>query len=159
MLLTLSTTHEPATELGFLLHKNPERVHTTEMSFGVVTVVYPEASTDRCTAALLVEVDPVGLVRGRKGPKGASLSLANYVNDRPYAASSFLSVAMNKAFGTALTGRSKERQDLADAPIPLELHRVSADSPFHLRPPPLRWLRAAGQLRSSSFHRCPSRSE
>lgn len=122
MLLTLSTTHEPATDLGFLLHKNPERVHTTEMPFGTVTVVYPEASDERCTAALFVEVDPVGLVRDRKGPKGNEFSLAHYVNDRPYAASSFLSVAMNKVFGTALTGRSKERPELADTPIPFTIH-------------------------------------
>ena len=91
MLLTLSTTHEPATDLGFLLHKNPERVHAVEMPFGTVTVVYPEATAERCTAALLVEVDPVGLVRNRKGPKGNEFSLAHYVNDRPYAASPSLS--------------------------------------------------------------------
>jgi len=83
MLLAVSTTHEPATDLGFLLHKNPERVHATEMPFGTVQVVYPEATTERCTAALLVEVDPVGLVRDRRGPKGNEFSLAHYVNDRP----------------------------------------------------------------------------
>lgn len=122
MLLTLSTTHEPATDLGYLLHKNPDSLHTTDMPFGTVTVVYPQATVDRCTAALLVEVDPVGLVRHRKGPKGNELSLAHYVNDRPYAASSFLSVAMNKVFGTALTGRSKERPELAGRAIPLTVH-------------------------------------
>jgi 3' terminal RNA ribose 2'-O-methyltransferase Hen1 len=122
MLLTISTTHEPATDLGFLLHKNPERVHTADMSFGPVHVVYSEASNERCTAALLVEVDPVGLVRGRKGPKGNDFSLDQYVNDRPYAASSFLSVAINKVFGTALTGRSKERPELAETPIPMSAH-------------------------------------
>jgi 3' terminal RNA ribose 2'-O-methyltransferase Hen1 len=122
MLLTLSTTHEPATDLGFLLHKNPDRVHTTEMSFGTVTVVYPEATPERCTAALLVEIDPVGLVRDRRGPKGNEFSLAHYVNDRPYAASSFLSVSMNKVFGTALTGRSKERPELAEMAIPWTVH-------------------------------------
>jgi 3' terminal RNA ribose 2'-O-methyltransferase Hen1 len=122
MLLTISTTHEPATDLGFLLHKNPDRVHAVEMSFGVVRVVYSEATSARCTAAVLVEVDPVGLVRGRKGPKGNDFSLAQYVNDRPYAASSFLSVAINKLFGTALSGRSKERPDLAETPIPVEAH-------------------------------------
>ena len=122
MLLTISTTHEPATDLGFLLHKNPDRAFSTELPFGEVHVVYPEATEARCTAALLVEIDPVGLVRdrkGRSGPKGNDFSLAHYVNDRPYAASSFLSVAMNKVFGTALGGRSKERPDLAETPIPL----------------------------------------
>src|SRR5258708_7973515 len=122
MILTISTTHEPATDLGFLLHKNPERVHTTDMSFGPVHVVFPEASDERCTAALLVEVDPVGLVRNRKGPKGNDFSLDQYVNDRPYAASSFLSVAINKLFGTALSGRSKERPELAETPIPVSAH-------------------------------------
>jgi len=122
MLLSITTTYQPATDLGFLLHKNPERLQTTDMSFGQVHVVYPEASTDRCTAALLVEIDPVGLVRDRKGPKGNDFSLAQYVNDRPYAASSFLSVAINKVFGTALSGRSKERPELADTPMPFSVH-------------------------------------
>jgi 3' terminal RNA ribose 2'-O-methyltransferase Hen1 len=120
MLLTISTTHEPATDLGFLLHKHPDRLHSTQLPFGTAHVVYPEAEKGRCTAGLLVEVDPVGLVRDRKGgPKGSDFSLGQYVNDRPYAASSFMSVALNKCFGTALTGRSKERPELADIPIPL----------------------------------------
>lgn len=119
MLLTISTTHEPATDLGFLLHKHPERVHTVTLPFGEAHVFYPQAGEDACTAALLVEVDPVGLVRDRKGPKGNFGSLAQYVNDRPYAASSFLSVALNKCFGTAMGGRSKERPDLAAEPLSL----------------------------------------
>ncbi len=121
MLLTLTTTHNPATDLGFLLHKNPQRVHAAELPFGKITVVFPEATAEQCTVALLVEIDPVGLVRDRKGLKGNEYSLAHYVNDRPYVASSFLSVAMKKVFGTALTGRSKERPDLAETPIPLTL--------------------------------------
>jgi len=48
--------------------------------------------------------------------------LEEYVNDRPYAASSFLSVAIARTFGTAMTGRSKERQELADTALPLEAH-------------------------------------
>ena len=121
MLLTISTTHEPATDLGFLLHKNPERVHATDMSFGTARVVYSEASEQRCTAAVLVEIDPIALVRDRKkGPKGNEFSLAQYVNDRPYAASSFLSVTMSKLFGTAMSGRSKERPELAETAIPVE---------------------------------------
>ena len=122
MLLTLSTTHQPATDLGFLLHKNPARSHLVEMSFGKVHVVYPEADAERCAAALIVEVDPIGLVRDRKGPKGNDFALASYVNDRPYAASSFLSVAINKVFGTAMTGRSKERPELAATALPFEVH-------------------------------------
>jgi 3' terminal RNA ribose 2'-O-methyltransferase Hen1 len=122
MLLTISTTHRPATDLGYLLHKNPAGVHSRQLPFGHAHLVYPEAGEAKCTAALVVEVDPVGLVRNRKGPAGAKdagASLAQYVNDRPYAASSFLSVAMTNLLGSALAGRSRERPELAEAAIPL----------------------------------------
>ena len=92
MLLTISTTRQPATDLGYLLHKNPARVQAFELSFGRAHVFYPEASEERCTAALLLDVDPIGLVRGR----GALLT--DYINDRPYVASSFLSVAIARGF-------------------------------------------------------------
>jgi 3' terminal RNA ribose 2'-O-methyltransferase Hen1 len=120
LLLTITTTHSPATDLGFLLHKNPERHQVTELNFGTAHVFYPEASEDRCTAAVLVDVDPIELVRNRRGPAGNDFSLAQYVNDRPYAASSFLSVALAKLFSTAMSGRSKERPELAEQAIPLE---------------------------------------
>jgi 3' terminal RNA ribose 2'-O-methyltransferase Hen1 len=120
VLLTISTTQRPATDLGYLLHKNPERHHTAEVGFGTLHVVFPEASDTRCTVALLAEVDPVGLVRDQRGPAANDFSLAQYVNDRPYAASSFLSSAIAKMFGTAMSGRSKERPELAGEPIPLE---------------------------------------
>lgn len=120
MLLTLTTTHEPATDLGYLLHKNPGAVRSVDMWFGRAHVFYPEATGERCTAALLLEVDPIGLVR-RKGRGAEPVSLEPYVNDRPYVASSFMSVALAKVFGTAMTGRSAERQELADTPIPLEI--------------------------------------
>jgi 3' terminal RNA ribose 2'-O-methyltransferase Hen1 len=119
MLLTITTTHQPATDLGYLLHKNPARLHSFELSFGQAHVFYPEATSDRCTAALLLEVDPVGLVRNRKGPAGEGGTLDQYVNDRPYVASSFLSVAISRVFGSALGGRSKGRPELAQTPIPL----------------------------------------
>jgi 3' terminal RNA ribose 2'-O-methyltransferase Hen1 len=119
MLLTITSSASPATDLGFLLHKNPDRVHEKELPFGVARVCYPEASADRCTAALIVDIDPVELVRGRRGQQANSFSLSQYVNDRPYAASSFMSVAINKLFGTAMTGRSKDRPDLAEQPLPL----------------------------------------
>src|SRR5258708_2683017 len=117
MLLTLSTTHSPATDLGYLLHKRPDRVQTFELSFGRAHVFYPEATPERCTAALLLDVDPVGLVRNRRGPAGEGFSLEQYVNDRPYVASSFLSVAIAQVFGSALAGRSKERASLAASAI------------------------------------------
>lgn len=120
MLLTITNTQNPATDLGYLLHKSPFRLHSFEQVYGTAYVFYPEASANRCTAALLLEIDPVGLVRGRRGPSGEGHALEEYVNDRPYAASSFLSVAMARIFGTAMTGRSKERQEIADTALPLE---------------------------------------
>ena len=120
MLLTITTTHQPATDLGYLLHKNPRRLHSFELSFGEAHVFYPEATPERCTAALLLDVDPVALVRNRKGPAGEGGTLAQYVNDRPYVASSFLSVAISRVLGSALGGRSKDRPKLAATPIPLQ---------------------------------------
>ena len=119
MLLTLTTTHEPATDLGFLLRKNPARLQSFNLTFGKAHVFYPETTLERCTMALLVEVDPVGLVRNRRGPAGEGGALEQYVNDRPYAASSFLSVAIAEVFGSALSGKSKERPELAEMPLPL----------------------------------------
>ena len=120
MLLTITYTGNPPTDLGYLLHKSPSRVHSFEQVFGKAHVFYPETSAERCTAALLLEIDAIGLVRNRRGPSGEARVLEQYVNDRPYAASSFLSVAIARTFGTAITGRSKERQELADTPLPLE---------------------------------------
>lgn len=120
MLLTLTTTWSPATDLGYLLHKNPARVQTFELSFGHAHVFYPQADAGRCTAALLLDVDPVWLVRGRKGPAGQAGTLDQYVNDRPYVASSLMSVAIAQVFGTALAGRCKDRPGLVNMPLPLE---------------------------------------
>ncbi|MGI8854244.1 MAG: 3' terminal RNA ribose 2'-O-methyltransferase Hen1 [Thermomicrobiales bacterium] len=114
MLLTLSTTYTPATDLGFLLHKNPARAQTFPLSFGQAHVFYPEATETRCTAALVLDIDPIGLVRGRYG------SAQQYVSDRPYVASSFLSVALTQIFRSAMAGQSKERPALAATPILLE---------------------------------------
>ena len=101
-----------------LLRKNPERMHSFELSFGKAHLFYPEATQERCTAALLLDVDPVGLVRGKRVQREGG-TLDRYVNDRPYVLSSFLSVAMGRALGTAMTGRSKGRQELAERKIPL----------------------------------------
>src|SRR5947208_8525331 len=121
MLLTISYSGKTATDLGYLLHKSPFRVHSFDQVFGKAHVFYPETAPERCTAALLLEIDPIGLVRNRRGPSGEAHALEEYVNDRPYAASSFLSVAIARTFGTAITGKSKERQELADTPLPLEV--------------------------------------
>ena len=117
MLLTITTTHAPATDLGYLLGKNPARTQSFDLSFGRAHVYYPEAAEQRCTAALLLDVDPVGLIRRAPGAEGFGLS--QYTNDRPYVASSFLSVAIGRVFGQALGGRCRDRPALAEQPIPL----------------------------------------
>jgi 3' terminal RNA ribose 2'-O-methyltransferase Hen1 len=119
MLLTITTTHAPATDLGYLLHKNPVRAQSFNLSFGQAHVFYPEATDERCTAALLLDIDPVALVRGHHGE---GRTLAQYVNDRPYVASSFLSVAIAQIYGSALGGRCKERPEIAETALPLEVH-------------------------------------
>jgi 3' terminal RNA ribose 2'-O-methyltransferase Hen1 len=116
MLLTITTTHRPASDLGYLLHKHPDRCQSFDMSFGKARVFYPEVGPEQCSACLLLDVDPVGLVRGKNAN---SFTLAQYVNDRPYAASSFMSVALAQVFGSALQGRCKDRPELATTPIPL----------------------------------------
>lgn len=115
MLLTITTTHQPATDLGYLLHKHPARCQTFDLHFGQVHIFYPEATAARCTAAMLLDVDPVRLVRRHKG----SFMLTQHTNDRPYTASSFLSTAIAQVYGSALNGRSTERQDLAETAIDL----------------------------------------
>ena len=120
MLLTITTTHRPATDLGYLLHKNPGRFQSFPLSFGRAEVFYPVADADRCTAVLLLDIDPVGLTRPKAGASNSAGWLQQYVNDRPYVASSHLSVAIASVFNSALAGSSRERPELAQQPIPLE---------------------------------------
>lgn len=119
MLMTITNTTPPATDLGYLLHKNPVRLHTRDLPFGRAHVFYPKADDRECTAAILLEVDPVGLVRGRSDLSGDSGPLDQYVNDRPYVASSFMSVAIGRVFATAMSGRCKDRPELAASPLAL----------------------------------------
>ncbi|WP_306361271.1 3' terminal RNA ribose 2'-O-methyltransferase Hen1 [Nocardia sp. CC227C] len=125
MLLTITCTRPEgaawtADDLGYLLHKNPAKVQAFEQSYGMAHVLYPEATERRCTAALLLEVDPVRLVRGKQ--RGTpEFSLGQYVNDRPYAASSLLSVAIAKVFGSALHGRCAQRPELPELALPLRI--------------------------------------
>ncbi len=112
MLLTITSTTAPATDLGYLLGKDPARFQTFDFAFGKAHVFYPEALPERCTAALLLDIDPIGLVRNQRG------ALEQYVNDRPYVASSFLSVALGQVYRSALAGTSRERQSLADTALP-----------------------------------------
>lgn len=124
MLLTLSAARTavlpvPA-DLGHLLHKHPDRVQTFDVHGGTAHVFYPEITADRCTVALVLEVDPVALVRGRSGTRDGFV-LGQYVNDRPYVASSLLSAAMAKVLGSALHGRSNGHEDLAAAALDLTI--------------------------------------
>jgi 3' terminal RNA ribose 2'-O-methyltransferase Hen1 len=128
VLLTVTTTHRPATDLGYLLVKHPDRQHSFDMPTGTAHVFYPQADETRCTAALLLDVDPLRLIatrgKGRGRNAGATpdgFTLGQYVNDRPYAASSLLSSALSKVFRSALHGSSKDRPELATTPIPLEI--------------------------------------
>jgi 3' terminal RNA ribose 2'-O-methyltransferase Hen1 len=118
VLLTITTTYQPATDLGYLLAKHPAKLQRFDLSFGNAYVFYPEATPTRCTAALMLDVDPVALSRGRKA--GGGPPLEPYVNDRPYVASSFLSVAIARVFGSALGGRCRERPELVGEPLPLQ---------------------------------------
>jgi 3' terminal RNA ribose 2'-O-methyltransferase Hen1 len=124
MLLTITTTHQPATDLGYLLHKNPVRMQTFSLNFGRAHVFYPEASVERCTAALLLEINTVHLVRDRD----KAFALEQYVNDRPYVASSFLSVALSEVFRTAMNGRCEQRSELVVSVIPLRAQLAAVPS-------------------------------
>jgi 3' terminal RNA ribose 2'-O-methyltransferase Hen1 len=117
MLLTITNLTAPATDLGYLLHKHPDKVQEVPLSFGKAHVFYPEATGERCTAALLLEVDTVALARGHHD--GGDAPLEPYVNDRPYVASSLLSVALSRVFGTALHGRCEKRPELATQALSL----------------------------------------
>ncbi|MGQ0631111.1 MAG: 3' terminal RNA ribose 2'-O-methyltransferase Hen1 [Sporichthyaceae bacterium] len=121
MLLTLSTTMPQADDLGYLVHKHPDKAQTFETASGTAHVFWPESTPERATVALLLEVDPIALVRG-KGRRDQAFALAQYVNDRPYAASSMLAVALGKVFRTAMSGRCDARPDLVTRPLPLEVH-------------------------------------
>ena len=117
MLLTITYTGQNTTDLGYLLYKNPYRPQLFELNHGKAYVFYPEASDARTTAALLVDIDPIDLARGKAGTKGGGLF--DYVNDRPYVSSSFMSTAISRVFGTAMTGRADSRQALSDSALDL----------------------------------------
>ena len=122
MLLTITTTHRPADDLGYLLFKHPGRVQSFTESMGTAHVFYPQVGADSCTAALLLEVDPIRLVRRGKVRDADGFALGSYVNDRPYAAGSMLALTLKSVFGTAMTGRCAARPELAATAIPLQIH-------------------------------------
>ena len=118
MLLTIKTTHKPATDLGFLLHKHPDRFQSVKLSMGQAHVFYPQATTEETTIALLLDIDPIDMVRTNKQLSGKNFNLGQYVNDRPYVASSFMSNAIAKAFSTALNGKCTGKPELVTVKMP-----------------------------------------
>ena len=133
MLFSLSTTHRPATDLGYLLAKRPGRTQSFDVGFGAVHITWPEATDERATMAMLLDIDPIGLVRGKAGQHQDG-PLAAYVNDRPYVSSSFFSVALSKVLSSAMNGNCRDRAQLVEVAIPLtaELHVVSCKGGAHL---------------------------
>lgn len=129
MLLTINYRGQNTQDLGYLLHKNPSRPQEFTLNHGKAYVFYPELSDHSTTAALLLDIDPIDLARGKAGSSGGGLF--RYVNDRPYVSSSFMSTAISKLFGTAMSGRCKEKQELADSPLPFtaKIHMLSVPDP------------------------------
>ncbi|WP_163379590.1 3' terminal RNA ribose 2'-O-methyltransferase Hen1 [Cyclobacterium sp. SYSU L10401] len=121
MLLTITTTHQPATDLGFLLHKHPDKFQSVDLSIGQAHIFYPESAEAKTTVALLLDIDPTDMVRGARNLAGKGFALGQYVNDRPYVASSFMSVALSKAFSTAMNGKCEDRPELVSTKLPFEI--------------------------------------
>jgi hypothetical protein len=121
MLLNITTTHQPATDLGYLLHKHPDKFQSVELSVGKAHIFYPEVTESRTTISLLLDIDPIEMIRSGRKIGGEGFALGHYVNDRPYVASSFMSVAIAKAFSTALNGRCNDKPELVNQPLPFEV--------------------------------------
>lgn len=116
MLLEIKTTHQPATDLGYLLHKHPDKLQSVELAVGCAHIYYTEADAHSCTACLLLDINPVDLVRG--GGRQAFLQ-EHYVNDKPYTSGSFMGTAMVKAFGSAMNGTCHAKPELVQTALPL----------------------------------------
>lgn len=129
MLLNITTVRQPATDLGYLLHKHPDKFQSVELSVGKAHVFYPKATEDKTTVSLLLDIDPIDMVRGAKGMGSDSFALGHYVNDRTYVASSFMSVAIAKAFSSALNGRCKDKPELVEEKLPLEVLITALPAP------------------------------
>jgi 3' terminal RNA ribose 2'-O-methyltransferase Hen1 len=119
VLITLTSTAPSASDLSHLLRKHPAKAQSFDLAVGTAHVVYPEATDDRCTVALLLEVDPIALVRSTRFRSAGAASITHYVNDRPYASSSMLAVALGQVFRTAMGGRSDTFPELAASALPL----------------------------------------
>lgn len=129
MILNITTTHKPATDLGYLLHKHPDKFQTFNLSVGKAHIFYPEISKNRATISLLLDIDPIGMVRNARRQGGDNFLIGKYVNDRPYVASSFMSNAISKTFSTAMNGRCKDKPELVNKPLPFEVVITSLPAP------------------------------
>ncbi|MCC7245189.1 MAG: 3' terminal RNA ribose 2'-O-methyltransferase Hen1 [Saprospiraceae bacterium] len=121
MLINITTTHKPASDLGYLLHKHPDKFQSFELSVGKAHVFYPEMSENKATISLLIDIDPIELVRSARNLGGEGFTLGQYVNDRPYVTSSFSSVALSRVFSSAMNGRCKDKPELVDVQLPFEV--------------------------------------
>ncbi|MCP3660417.1 MAG: hypothetical protein GY830_08980 [Bacteroidetes bacterium] len=126
MLLTIKTTHNPAKDIGWIFHKNPKNLRTINWKYGKLHIFYPKLSDEVCEIALLMEINIIDIIRSSRNKK---LRLDQYVNDRPFVSSSFLSVAMTKAFGSAIQGKCDEKPELAKTNIPIEVNIPVLPSP------------------------------
>jgi 3' terminal RNA ribose 2'-O-methyltransferase Hen1 len=101
--LSIATTRQSATDLGFLLYKHPDRVFRSDASRNSkmsAVGFYPEAADERCEFCLIVEVDPVERVRGASWGAG----IAQYVEPLPFLASSYMSQALSLCLRSAMNG-------------------------------------------------------
>jgi len=129
MILTISTNHHRASDLGYLLHKHPDRLQSVTLSVGKAHIFYPKSGVDRTTVALLLDIDPIDLVKNARKLSGKGFALGQYVNDRHYVASSFMSVALSKAFSTAMNGRCDTIPYLVDEALPFEVRIYALPAP------------------------------
>ncbi|WP_230594738.1 3' terminal RNA ribose 2'-O-methyltransferase Hen1 [Rhodococcoides fascians] len=101
-----ATTDFPDTsDIGYLLHKHPDRVLSRNLPMGAATVLYPEVSAERTTLAVLLDA----------------------TDDKSPAASGF-AVALSRLFKQALTGVCATRPELVSAAIDLTVSMPAAPS-------------------------------
>lgn len=129
MILSITTTHYPATDLGFVLHKHPDKFQSIDLTIGKAHIFYPESNKQITTVCLLLDIDPIDMVKNAKSRNGHEFSLGHYINDRPYVASSFMSVAIAKAFSSALNGKCKDKPELVETPFPLQVELAVVAAP------------------------------
>ncbi len=132
MLITLSTTHQPTSDLGFLLHKHPDKIQSVDLGVGKAHVFYPEYTDERIQVALLIDINPIDLVRGKAGShkNQSNFTLEHYVNDTPYISGSYMSVALSKAFSTAMNGQCRNLPELVEKPMSFEVQLSTLSAPY-----------------------------